>query len=326
MTLKLRLAACLLGGTVLALLIHEVGLAVLLDGARRAGIYLPLVVLLHLPVYCLNAAAWRLTMPRDGRPSFLRTLRITISAFSINFVTPVIGAGGEPYRAAALAPYLGARRATGTVVLYVMLHAVSSLLMWCTALLIAITTTAIPTALRIALGAVALAVAGALWLVLAGHRGGFVARLGRGLARLRLQRLSAWLIRHEPTFTELDAQIVAFHRDEPRRLAGAILLDWGARLLTAAEVLLIALGLGEALGYHHAVMVSGLSALLVNILFFFPFELGSREGGLVAFTGLVGWPVALAMVAALITRIREFTWAATGLLLVWLGDRRPPAS
>src|SRR5258708_25261627 len=69
-----------------------------------------------------------------GRPSFWRTWAITVSGFSINYVTPMINVGGEPYKAPALTPWIGRRRAAGFVVLYQMLHSLAIALVSLTAL------------------------------------------------------------------------------------------------------------------------------------------------------------------------------------------------
>src|SRR5207237_10086268 len=71
------------------------------------------------------------------KPSFWRTYAMTISAGAINFLTPVINAGGEPFRIAAAAPWLGKRRAAGSVILHRMLHSLAYVLVWLTAVVLA---------------------------------------------------------------------------------------------------------------------------------------------------------------------------------------------
>lgn len=113
--------------------------------------------------------------------------------FAINFITPVVNAGGEPYRAAALAAWLGTRRAAGSVLQYALLHAISSLLMWLTAIGFALLVGQISGEVKLALAGAAAVIAVALLVVLTGHRHGFVGKLTTGLARLRLGRFSRWL-------------------------------------------------------------------------------------------------------------------------------------
>lgn len=322
MSRSLRLLAFLVGVGILALLVKEVGLTVLLDGARRVGWLAFPIVALHGVVYALNAAAWWITMRDEpGAPPFRTVVRISLVGFAINFLTPVVNAGGEPYRIAALAPWLGTRRASGCVLQYAMLHALSSLLMWLTAVVAALTLPGIPGALRLALVGLAIAIVAALAVVRSGHRHGFVLRLSAWIARRRLGHLSAWLTRREEVFAAVDAQLTTIHNEHPGRLALAITVDYLSRWVVMGEVLLVAHGIGLALGVTAAVMISGLSALAVNLFFLLPWEMGSREGSLYLLFGLAGVPASLGLVAAVMTRAREIVWCAVGLALAGPGGR-----
>src|SRR5207302_6222524 len=105
-----------------------------------------------------SAGAWRLTMSHARRPSFWRTFAVTISAGALNFLTPVVNAGGEPFRVAALAPWLGTRRAAGSVILHRMLHSFAYVLVWFTAIVLAfaLLPRETPNAVLIVLGVVGL--------------------------------------------------------------------------------------------------------------------------------------------------------------------------
>src|SRR5260370_8743186 len=67
------------------------------------------------------------------RPPFWRTWAITVSSFALNFMPPLVNVGGEPFKIAAVAPWLGLRRAAGSAVLYPMLHTFGLLLSFLTA-------------------------------------------------------------------------------------------------------------------------------------------------------------------------------------------------
>src|SRR2546427_11104702 len=71
-----------------------------------------------------------------SRPPFWRACGITVASFSLNFMTPMINVGGEPFKIAAVAPWLGVRRAAGSVVLYQMLHTLGMLLSFLTAVVL----------------------------------------------------------------------------------------------------------------------------------------------------------------------------------------------
>ncbi len=330
MSRTFRLLAILAGMAVLVLLVRQVGLEALWSGSRAVGWLLIPILLLHAVVYGLNAVAWWITLAHEPNgPDFLTVFRITVVGFAINFISPVVNAGGEPYRAAALSAWLGTRRAAGSVLQYALLHAISSLLMWLTAVGFALLVGQISSSIRLALAGSAAGISIALALVLTGHRHGFVGRLATGLARLRLGRFSHWLVAREAAFAAVDDQVTTLHRERPGRLALAVLVDYLSRWVAAVELLLVAYGLGIAVSIPAAMMISGLSALAVNLLFMMPWELGSREGSLYVFFALAGVPASVGLVAAVVTRIREFVWCGLGLALAGRSNHpnpEPPAS
>jgi len=171
---RIQLGLFAVGAALFALLVRRIGPARIVDNAAAVGwLFLP-IVLLYGVAYACNVVAWRLTMGKGARPGFWRTYAITVSGFSLNFVTPVVNAGGEPYRVAALAGWLGRRRAASSVVLHKMLHSLALLLVWLTALLLALgmlpRTAPVVAPIAVALTAVSALAA----LVLTGHqRGGW---------------------------------------------------------------------------------------------------------------------------------------------------------
>ena len=81
---------------------------------KRAGVYLPLVLLLWLFVYLINTVSWYIIIRSGGKTgfSFVRLYKFTVTGFALNYVTPVGLMGGEPYRIMELKPYIGIERAT----------------------------------------------------------------------------------------------------------------------------------------------------------------------------------------------------------------------
>ena len=310
----LRVLAFIAGAAVLVVLVRQVGIPAVVRGAQAVGWLLIPIILIHGVVYGLNSVAWWLTLaPEPGCPPFLTIVQISLTGFAINFLTPVVNAGGEPYRIAALARWIGTRRAAGSVLQYGLLHAISSILMWLTAVVLALVIGVAGRGVQVGLGALAVAITGALAVVLTGHRHGFVGKLAGWVGRLRLGRLSEWIHSREEGFRAVDAQITALHRERPGRLGAAVAIDYVSRLVAAGEVYFVAAAIGQAIGYPAALMISGLSALAVNLLFMLPWELGSREGSLYFLFGLAGVPASVGLVTAVVTRARELSWTAIGM-------------
>ena len=114
---------------------HE-ALQKIADAVRTGSLFVPIVLLYGVVCAC-NAGAWWLSMADEpSHPPFWRTYAITVAGFSLNFMTPMVNVGGEPFKIAAVAPWLGLRRAAGSVVIYQMLHTLGMLLSFLTAVVL----------------------------------------------------------------------------------------------------------------------------------------------------------------------------------------------
>lgn len=61
-----------------------------------------------------------------------------------------------------------------------------------------------------------------------------------------------------------------------------------------------------------------------NILFFFPMQMGAREGGLAIIIKILGYPggLGLGVFSSFFTRIRELVWIFIGVGLVKIGNKK----
>lgn len=328
MSPKLRLLVFAVGALVLALLVERVGVRALARDARQVGWYIVPMVLVYLPVYLLNATAWRMTMTgARQRPSYLRMLGYTISGFALNYLTPVIALGGEAYRAASVSEWLGRRRAVASVASYYLLHALANLLVWLTALLVAMAIAPWPTPVRWIAAAVALVLAGIVAVVFYGlRRGVFEALLGTGMRVPLLRRALRKAGARRAAFARVDAHMTAFYVSGPRRFFGALAIEYVARAVSMAEFWFIFLGLGLEAGYLHAFTMGALTSLAMNVVFFVPLELGTKEGALFLIAAALGLSASVGLLSSLISRVREIAWAIIGLALVPLLGRATGAA
>jgi len=307
------------GAALFVFLVRRVGVHHLLANAVRIGWLIVPVAGVYALVYAGNAWAWAVIMGGEPRrPPLWRTYAFTIAGFSINSVTPMANAGGEPFKVAAVSGWLGTRRATGSVVLYVMVHALGHLLMWMTALLLALTFvhSSVPRGVTIA---VAVVCVGLALFLLSRHRRGFLEKLLDLLLRVPL--LGGWAGRLEPrreTLVRLDAQITAFYHERPGRFYQALGLEYLSRCVSVLEYSLIAMGVGLSLSYAQALVIGAFTSMITNVLFLVPMEVGTKEGGMYAVFAALGLNPAIGLYVAIVSRVREIAWIAIGLGLVWL--------
>ena len=319
MTRPIQIALFVLGATVFGYLVSRIGIGPLAADALNTGFMLVPIVLLYALVYACSAGAWQLTMGDFQRPSYWRTYAVTIAAGALNFLTPMINAGGEPFRAGALAPWLGKRRAAGSVILHRMVNSLAYVLVWLTAVVLAFpllprdTPAVVLIVLTIA-GIVLIAIIG---LFLSAHRSGVLERLLDVLQRLPFIRRLAALIEPKRTIlVELDRLITDFDHRCPGKFIRAVLLEYLGRCIFMFEILLIVASLGYHLGYLRAFTIGGLEAIAGNVLFVIPFEVGAREGAYYLLFHLFGLDPQLGLYTSIVSRVRDFAWIAAGLLLI----------
>lgn len=320
MSLKLRLALFVAGAILFWVLLQQLGLQRLTANLRSTGWLLLPIVLLYAVVYACYAGAWHIVLAEEPRrPSFARSYAVSISSIALNYVTPVMQIGGEGFRAAALTPWLGARRATGAVVTYYMLHALSNMLVWLLAVTIALALYVRDPPLVAGFAVLAAALVLMVAFVLSRHRDGFFAHTLALLERLPPTRpLARLLTARKDSLLALDTQIAGFYRRDTRRFFLALALDLFGRCVGVLEFVLIGRGVGLAVGYVPAFVMAGLGGVVINALSFLPFEIGAKEGGFYLIFGLLGLTPALGVSAAIVMRLRELVWITTGLAIIWL--------
>jgi hypothetical protein len=313
------------GAAALAVLIVRADPRQLLGDVREAGWTVPAIVAIYGGVYILNTVAWKLTMIEPPRLSFGRAWTVNVAAFAINYLTPFASIGGEPFKIVAASQWMGTRNGAASVLNYRLVHMQAHVLVFLTGVALAfflLPSGTIATPILLVMSAVLLVLGSVL---LAVHREGVIERLFDIAAKIPL--LNTFASRLEPrreALIEIDRQLIAFHGSSPARYYGALLAEYVARVFSMLEFYIIARGIGHPVTFGTAFLIGGFSSLVVNLFFFMPFNVGSKEGGLYVIFAALGLPSRLGIAAAVISRIRELTWIAIGLLLV-LATRRKSA-
>ena len=315
-----------LGALALCVMVYHIGFEIIVGNISETGWWFAAIVGIWLPVYLLNAWSWRVIIhdEKSVRAPFWTILKLTVSGYAINYVTPVVALGGEPYRILELQRHVGGKKATSSVLLYSMIHMTSHLLFWLTAAVLAVAVFRPSPAVNAALGvAAALCVAGGVCFLKAYRKGllmktiriankiPFVKKMVRKISAEQLEKIN-----------ETDQQIAHLYTCRRSDFYKSLALEYLARIVSCLEVYFIVLALGLNFTFINAVIIIAITSLIANILFFAPMQLGAREGGfMLAFQG-IATASGLGIYVSLITRIREAFWILIGLILMKIKEKK----
>ncbi len=315
---------------VIMLFTFDVSYDELLGNLKRAGIYLPLVLLLWLVVYCINALSWYIIIKSGGKLgglTFGKLFKYTISGFALNYVTPVGLMGGEPYRIMELTPYIGVERSTSSVILYVMTHIFSHFVFWMSAVVVYVLFFPVNWEMGIILGLITVFCVFLGTLMAKGYKHGMAVacmRVGSKIPYLK-KKVARFAEAHKEKLENIDQQIALLHQQRKSTFYGALTLEFTSRIVSCAEVWLILNVLTTDVSFINCFLILAFSSLLANLLFFLPMQLGGREGGFALAVGGLALSGAYGVYTALITRVRELVWIVIGLALMKVGNKKAAA-
>lgn len=327
---NLRTLFFVLGVGALLAMVYAADPHALWDGALRVSWAFPMAVGIWGMAYLLNTFSFDVIIRRNVLAfpmTFFSLFRYTVTGYAINYITPFGLLGGEPYRVLELKSYLGTERATGSVLLYAMMHISSHFLFWMiSCVLIALSVTHLSISLSITLLIVVFCCVICLYLFFKVYRQGMLLKWANKLKRWpiigkRIQKISP---QGEERLRMIDDNIGSLLLHHPNAFCKSLILELLARFVNCFEILCIMIALGCTVSYADAVIVVALSSLFANLLFFSPLQLGTREGGIFLSLSLldtfagVGEKelLGLAVTISLATRLREFVWIAIGLLFL----------
>lgn len=298
---------------------------------QKAGYWFWAVILLWLPIYLLNAWSWFVIIndgESRGRIGFWRVFKYTISGYALNYVTPVGVLGGEPYRIMELTPYVGAAKASSSVILYAMMHIFSHFWFWAFSIVLFVVLYASSITWYVALILVAASAFCALgiYFFMLGYRNGLAQRALRFFGRWPLigKRIRRFSEKNMETVQRVDQQIADLHAQRKSTFYRSLFLEFAARVVGCLEVMFILFMLPEnsSVSFFDCILMQAFMSLFANLMFFIPMEMGTREGGFAMITGTLHMKQANGVLTGLVTRLRELFWIAIGLLLMKIGNQK----
>ena len=326
---KYQNAFFIFGLVVLAVMVTQLDFHQVWEGVTHAGYWFLAVIVLWGFLYIFNTAAWWIiirSQKEDEKPnfSFWWLYKITVSGFALNYATPGGLMGGEPYRIMSLAPKIGTRRASSSVILYVMTHIFSHFWFWLLSVpLYLLTQRLTPLVMPILLAVTAFCLL-AIWFFLRGYKRGITVTGMSILSHFPMVKRWAqpFFERNRDRLAEIDQQIAALHNQNPRTFITAVLLELSCRVVSALEIFFILLVIMPSVNYVQCILILSFTSLFANMLFFMPLQLGGREGGFLMSTDGLGMSARAGIFVALLVRLRELIWTAIGLALIKLDKKQ----
>jgi uncharacterized protein (TIRG00374 family) len=299
-------------------LISQFGVEEVISGVKRTGWWLIPVIGIWLIVYLLNTWAWQWIMKAEGNKiPFKDLFSLSLSGFAMNYVTPFINLGGEPYKIMVLKDKIGVSNSVASVILYSMLHFLSSFIFWIAAILLVLVSLDLSLQLQlIFLGALAASILGMLFFYTR-HKKGFLGSLIKLAVKLPIT--DKWINKiklKEGVLLDIDEHIISLYKNNRMSFYAALSIEFAARLVTSIEFIFILYSIGIQITFREAIYINAFSSFLINIFFFIPMTLGVREGSLFFIMGILKLSPGIGIYIGLVNRIRELFWIAVGLILI----------
>ena len=312
---------------VIMLCTSDISYAEMWDNVRRAGYWFPAVIVLWVFLYLANAWSWA-TIINDGeapKVPFARIYKYTISGYALNYVTPVGLLGGEPYRIMELTPYVGAAKATSSVILYAMMHIFSHFCFWSFSILLYLLLygRGMSAGMAVFLAICAAFCGVGIYFFLKGYKNGLAMKALRLFAHIPglKSRLHRFIDAKEEAIRKVDRQIAALHAQRKSTFYLSLLIEFGVRVAGCLEIQFILLILTDHVSFWNCVLIQAFTSLFANLFFFIPMGVGAREGGFALAVGGLSLAGAYGVYTSLIVRLRELVWTAIGLLLIKVGNK-----
>lgn len=294
---------------------------------RLMPLWLPSLLCLWGGIYVLHALGYGIIMNWRSRGiPFTQLIRVSISGFALNHVTPVGLVGGEFYRIMEMKPSLGTEKAVAATLTFTVMNTFSHVMFWFTGAVLYIVS-GCPGSWVVTAGVIlmALACGAGIVLFLRYCKRGLVVSLMNLLGKLPYvgEKIVALMEKKADQFEEIDRDMEAFYSRHADFWITTI-VEYTARLLEAAEFWLIFLALDLNVPFIYCVVALSCASLVGNLLAFIPMQIGTREMGLALAMSWVGLASPLSLTASIMSRIREIIYTAAGTLMMLVRNGELP--
>ena len=301
-----------------------------LDNINWDNILSPKVLLFFLGlfglwfvIYIIHVICYFVILGAEGKKvPFFSMLKICISGFALNSVTPAGLVGGEPYRIMALKKYCSTEKASSSTLTFSLFYIVGHITIWFAGAAVYFAL-GLPGEFYIDIILIITAIATAVFLFLffISKRRGLVRPFMGFLTKLPLIKkfMSKIYDKNEKSYIEIDDNIRAF-RATRLRFWTVFSLQFLSRVLECVEYYLIFLYLGQNIDVFGGVLILTMASLIGNLLFLIPMQAGSREGGM--FMALAFLNIGEGGIGLAIYRVRDIICIVLGILLIMFDKKK----
>ena len=312
----------IIGIAVLVWMVYNIGLGEIWGNIKDTGWWFFAIIGVWTIVYTFNGLAFHVILRGSngaGKVSLLRKIKLMISGFAINSMTPIGLLGGEPYKIIELKEDFGIDQATSGVLLSTMMHFLAHFIFWMLSVPIFIfVVPVIPLGIKIILWGVVLGGLILTYWAFTVFRKGLIHQALAVAARIPFvkNKVKEYRIGHTERIEVMDSLMAELFADRKKDFFLALSFEIIARFLSSIEIMFMAIPIGYYLSFFQCVIVAAFSSLFANILFFSPMQLGTREGGFGIAFSMLTIPLGVGVYVGLITRIREMFWIMVGIILM----------
>lgn len=315
---KIQLLFLVFGLAFFCYLVGDFGIRNILINIERTGWWFVPVVATWGVVYLFNALAWQVILGDDGKAiGFAEIFRITLSSFAISYTTPFMNLGGEPFRILAIQNRIGTRSAVSSALLYRMLHSFAFVIFWLIAIVVVVICLPLTFELRLYLAITALILLTLSYSFFALLNKGVLETVTKALVRIPLLKgLNSRLLKRKEAILDVDEKIRSLYNSRRNAFYRALAFEVISRFISSIEFYFILRAIGTEISLLDAFYINAATTLILNILFFIPFELGTREGSLYLVMQSLNFTAGMGIYVSLVSRIRELFWILIGLGLI----------
>ena len=303
-----------LGLASLFYILRSYGLEHLAQDIGHLGWWAIPLALSFLPTVICYAIAWLLVTPELSLRHLPALVRYSSISVAWNNLSPFVKALGEPVRAQMLGRWVSPRAAARSVVVYNLVHIIGTLSGFFMGSLLLLIFYPVTGVIRTGLFAFLVAVPLMIFGLLSFPR--ITKRLfGRPVKRTRLAVAGFWV---RWSFSKMRT----FSRHNPIRFWSAAFFEGLARFVEGCTFYVSFQALQKPVPAFTCALLDVGRALMDNIFVFVPYQVGSREGGIVLLAqNAVGIAAGAAVSAAVFYRLVEIFWMGTGYTF-WIFEER----